>query len=273
MSSPSLAELIELARDAGREIMAVRKAGFVSQHKLDGSVVTLADQRAEAIIEAGLAKLAPGAPVLAEEAAAAGRIPECGARFFCVDPLDGTRGFARGGDEFTVNIALVEDGAPRIGVVFAPATGELYAGEPGQALLARYDAKTEALAAPATPIAAGASSGALWRVVASDHSGRNPATARFLAGLGEATTLHASSSIKFCRVAEGAADLYPRLGDVSEWDAAAGHAILSAAGGGVMSLDGSNIYYGAARGEVLIHGFVAYANDAAKAAALKALGR
>jgi 3'(2'),5'-bisphosphate nucleotidase len=273
MSTPTLTDLIALARDAGREIMAVRAAGFESQQKLDGSIVTLADQRAEAIIEAGLAKLAPGVPVLAEEAAAAGRIPECGARFLCVDPLDGTRGFAKGGDEFTVNIALIENGAPRVGVIFAPATGELYAGEPGRAMKARYDAKSEALREPLAAINAAHADASQWRVVASDFSGRNEATSKFLGNLGNTTTIHASSSIKFCRVAEGAADLYPRFGDVSEWDAAAGHAILNAAGGGVMLLDGSEIYYGGSNGDVLIHGFCAYANAAAKSAALAAMPR
>jgi 3'(2'), 5'-bisphosphate nucleotidase len=155
--------------------------------------------------------------------------------------------------------------------VFAPASGELYAGEPGRALKARYDAKTENLLAPLTPIASAQTQPARWRVVASEFSGRNPATGRFLAALGEAVTVHASSSIKFCRVAENAADLYPRLGDISEWDAAAGHAILAAAGGGMMHLDGSEIYYGGSGGDVLIHGFVAYANQAAKAGAVKAL--
>ncbi|MFT3729306.1 MAG: inositol monophosphatase family protein [Terricaulis sp.] len=273
MTTPALADLIQLARDAGREIMAVRAAGFESQQKLDGSIVTLADQRAEAIIEAGLAKLAPGVPMLAEEAAAAGRIPQCGARFFCVDPLDGTRGFAKGGNEFTVNIALVENGAPVVGVIFAPASGELYAGEPGRTAKARYDVKSEALVEPLSAMTTPRGQHAPWRVVASDFSGRNETTGKFLAALGETTTIHASSSIKFCRVAEGAADLYPRFGDVSEWDAAAGHAILNAAGGGVMRLDGANIFYGGSNGDVLIHGFCAYANEDAKAAALQAMPR
>jgi 3'(2'),5'-bisphosphate nucleotidase len=274
MSAPlALADLIALARDAGREIMAVRAAGFESQQKLDGSVVTQADQRAEALIEAGLAKLAPGVPMLAEEAAAAGRIPECGSRFFCVDPLDGTRGFAKGGNEFTVNIALIEDGTPRVGVIFAPATGELYAGETSRAVKACYDVASEALTGPPAPIAAARGVPAQWRVVASDFSGRNETTAKFLANLGNTTTIHASSSIKFCRVAEAAADFYPRFGDVSEWDAAAGHAILNAAGGGVMRLDGAPLIYGGSNGDTLIRGFCAYANDEARAAALKAMPR
>ena len=130
---PSLDDLIALTLNAGREIMRVRDAGIDAQTKGDGSIVTLADQRAEAVIEAGLKQLAPNTPMIGEEAVAEGRIPECGATFFCVDPLDGTKGFAKGGDEFTVNIALIEQGEPIVGVVYAPATGELYAGEPGRA--------------------------------------------------------------------------------------------------------------------------------------------
>src|SRR5215831_17605577 len=117
MPRPALDDLIALALAAGREIMKVRAQGVSATEKLDGSIVTLADQRAEAMIEAGLARLAPGAAMIGEEAVAQGRIPKCGDTFFCVDPLDGTRGFAKGGDEFTVNIALVEESAPVIGVV------------------------------------------------------------------------------------------------------------------------------------------------------------
>lgn len=264
-----LEDLITLALAAGREIMAVRAAGIDAQTKADGSLVTIADQRAEAIIEAGLAQLAPGVPMLGEEAVAAGRIPECGARFFCVDPLDGTRGFAKGGDEFTVNIALIENTAPVVGVVYAPATGELYAGEPGRALAGKCHPQTSQLLQPLAPIQTSASSQQL-RIVASDFSGRNERTGEFIAALNGVIT-HASSSIKFCRVAEGAADLYPRFGDVSEWDAAAGHAILKAAGGEIMRLDGSPLHYGGKNGDFLIHGFVAYSSEAAKQAALTAL--
>lgn len=266
---PQLEDLIALALNAGREIMAVRAAGFETTSKRDGSPVTIADQRAEAIIEDGLARIAPGIPMLGEEAVASGRIPELGERFFCVDPLDGTRGFANGGAEFTVNIAWIEDGEANMGVVYAPATGELYAGEPGRALAARCNPQTAQPRGQPRRIKARVRAPEQWRVVASDDSGRNARTAGFVAELRGATT-HASSSIKFCRVAEGAADLYPRFGDVSEWDAAAGHAILSAAGGGVMRLDGGPLRYGG-DADFLIHGFVAYAGAAAAKAARAAL--
>lgn len=269
MPRPTLEYLIELARAAGGEIMAVRRAGFDTQTKGDGSIVTIADQRAEKIIEDGLRAVAPEIPMIGEEAVAAGRIPQCGDLFFCVDPLDGTRGFAKGGDEFTVNIALVENGAPTMGVVFAPANGELYAGEPGRALHGDFDPHTGVELNALAPIAT-APFPQTPRVIASDFSGRNEKTAAFIEAL-RGVPAHASSSIKFCRVAEGAADLYPRFGDVSEWDAAAGHAVLNAAGGGIMRLDGAPLRYGDRDGRFLVRGFVAYANDVAKAAALSAL--
>jgi 3'(2'),5'-bisphosphate nucleotidase len=249
--------------------MAVRDAGFDTQTKLDGSPVTIADQRAEAVIEEGLHRLAPGIPMIGEEAVAEGRIPRIGDRFFCVDPLDGTRGFARGGDEFTVNIALVENAAPTLGVVYAPATGELYAGEPGRALKARCDPHSAQPLSPLSPIAPGPSP-QQWRIVASDQSGRNQKTASFIAALKGVAT-HASSSVKFCRLAEGSADLYPRFGEVNEWDAAAGHAVLSAAGGGVMRPDGAPLAYGGRDGCFLIRGFIAFATPAAAAAARSAM--
>lgn len=273
--SVKLEDLIDLALAAGAEIMSVRAAGFDTQTKLDGSIVTIADQRAEAVIEAGLAKLAPEIPMIGEEAVADGRIPECGDRFFCVDPLDGTRGFAKGGDEFTVNIALIAHGEPVMGVVYAPATGELYAGEiladgSGRALAARCDIAAACISHPLAPIAASAAP-APWRLVASETSGRDSQTADFATALKAGAMVHASSSIKFCRVAEGAADLYPRFGPVSEWDAAAGHAVLRAAGGDIMRLDGAPLRYGLAKDDFLIRGFIAYASADAKAAALAAL--
>ena len=268
---PSLDSLIALALAAGREIMAVRDAGFDTQTKLDGSIVTLADQRAEMVIENGLKALAPDLPMIGEEAVAEGRIPECGDAFFCVDPLDGTKGFAKGGDEFTVNIALIEDATPAIGVVYAPATGELYAGEPGRALKALCEPHTARLITPFEEMASPLSPPSRWRIVASDFSGRNDHTTKFIAAL-DGVVAHASSSVKFCRLAEGAADLYPRFGEVSEWDAAAGHAILRAAGGDVMRLDGAPLCYGDRAGGFLIKSFVAYASEDARAAALNALG-
>ncbi|MGE3142865.1 MAG: 3'(2'),5'-bisphosphate nucleotidase CysQ, partial [Hyphomonadaceae bacterium] len=244
MPRPTLDALIALALEAGREIMAVRDKGVVAMDKADGSPVTIADQRAEEVIEAGLARLAPGVPMLGEEAVAGGRTPQLGEIFFCVDPIDGTRDFIAGETgEFTVNIALVEHGAPVMGVVLAPATGALYAGEPGRALKGLADARAARIVEGLAPIAPSRHEGP-WRVIASRHSGKNAATDRFMNALGPHERMNASSSIKFCKLAEGAADLYPRFGDVSEWDTAAGHAVLLAAGGGVMRHSGAPLTYG-----------------------------
>lgn len=268
---PNLEELITLAVAAGREIMLVRTAGFEAMDKLDGSPVTIADQRAEAVIEAGLKRLAPEIPMIGEESVADGRIPETGARFFCVDPLDGTKDFIAGATgEFTVNVGLIEDGVPQVGVVFAPATGELFAGEPGRALKGRFDALSGEVLDPLTPIRTSTPAGA-WRVIASRHSGQNAETDAFITKLGEAERLSASSSIKFCRLAEGKADLYPRYGRVCEWDVSAGHAVLRAAGGDVMRLDQSPLVYGAADQSFYVQGFIAFASADAEAAARKAM--
>lgn len=269
---PSLESLAALAIEAGREIMAVRAEGFEAMTKGDGSVVTIADQRAEDIIERGLAALAPGIPMLGEEATAAGRIPDTSGRFFCVDPLDGTRGFSRGGTEFTVNIGLVEDGVTQMGVVLSPIDGALYAGEPGRALRARVTLDADASIA-FEPISVSGKQGDMWRLVASRSFGRTHEALAFAAALGTCLQDDASSSIKFCRVAEGAADLYPRFGQMREWDAAAAHAILNAAGGGVMLLDGSPLTYGRRDVEFLIDGLIAYSNETAAAAARDALAQ
>jgi len=273
MTRPSLDDLTALALEAGREIMALRD-GCEVIGKDDGSPVTKADQRAEEIIEAGLAILAPGVPVLAEEAVASGRIPDLGARFFCVDPLDGTKDFIEPGQSgFTVNIALIEDGAPTIGIVFAPATGEMYAGDVSHALAFKQICNSRAgegvspreTLAPLTP------PDRTFRVITSQRSGANAATAAFLDSLGPFERVSVSSSIKFARLAEGACDLYPRLGPINWWDIAAGHAILRAVGGDAMTLWGAPLrYHGQPK---LLDGFVAYAGARAEAAARHALTR
>lgn len=270
MTRPSLDDLIQLALDAGREVMAVKDAGFEAIDKADGSPVTVADQRAEAVIEAGLERLAPGLPMLGEEATSEGRVPELGRRFFCVDPIDGTRDFVEGQTgEFTVNIALIEDRLPTMGVVLAPATGALYAGERGRAVKAQADARKARLVTALQPISVRRQGP--WRVIASRRSGKNSKTDNFQEALGEHVRLQSSSSIKFCKLAEGEADIYPRFGEVSEWDAAAGHAVLLAAGGGIMQANGEPLLYGNAATKFLINGFVAYADEGARQASLAAL--
>jgi 3'(2'),5'-bisphosphate nucleotidase len=225
-----LPTLVEAALAAGAEIERIYAEGCETEEKEDGSPVTIADRRAEAIILERLAAAFPDIPVLAEEEAAAGRIPKLGRLFFCVDPLDGTRGFVQRTGEFTVNIGLIEDGAPIAGVIYAPDPKLLYFGARGEgAFRGRRGAAPEPIRPrprpPSGPTAVGSRS----------HASHG--TAAKSAHLGIAEFVASSSSLKFCLVAEGTADVYPRHGTTAEWDTAAGQAILEAAGGRVMALD------------------------------------
>ncbi len=207
----------------------------VVSHKGDGSPVTLADAEAEAIILAGLARIAPDIPVVAEEEAAAGRVPGACERFFLVDPLDGTREFITGNGEFTVNIALVEHGVPVMGVVFAPALGRLFAGCPAGAWSRDAGEERRAMRVRAMPPAL---------TVVGSRSHGSPETDAFLRDLPVAGFAACGSSLKFCLLAAGEADFYPRFGRTMEWDTAAGDAILRAAGGLVTTCDGRPLAYG-----------------------------
>jgi len=232
MPSLLLQTLIDAALAAGAEIEAIYGAGCAAETKSDGSFVTVADRRAEEIILARLAAAYPDIPILAEEEASDGRIPDLGTRFFCVDPLDGTRGFVDRNGEFTVNIALVEEGAPVAGVIYAPDSQAFYYGAKGEgAFRSLSGAKAEPIRAR-TRAAAGL-------VAVGSRSHASHGSADKLAHLDIADFIPSSSSLKFCLVAEGSADLYPRHGRTMEWDTAAGQAILEAAGGRVMALDGT----------------------------------
>ncbi|HEX9963424.1 MAG TPA: 3'(2'),5'-bisphosphate nucleotidase CysQ [Allosphingosinicella sp.] len=222
--------LIDAALAAGAEIERIYLEGCEVVEKEDGSPVTIADRQAEAIILERLAAAFPEIPVLAEEEAAAGRIPELGARFFCVDPLDGTRGFVQRNGEFTVNIGLIEDGAPVAGVIYAPDSKLLYYGARGEGA---FRSRGGAGAEPIRPRPRPASG--LTAVGSRSHASHG--TAEKGAHLGIAEFVASSSSLKFCLVAEGTADVYPRHGQTAEWDTAAGQAILEAAGGRVLALD------------------------------------
>lgn len=231
-----LDQLAHTAREAGDAILAIVRRGFDVEAKRDRSPVTEADHAAELIILAALAQAAPGVPVIAEEEVAAGRIPAHGDTFFLVDPLDGTKEFVRGGDDYTVNIALVEGHRPRLGVVFAPATGRLHAGLVGSG------AWVDDGAGP-RPIRTRARREPVTAVASKSHFTQN--TSDYLeAAVGACGHVSVGSSLKFCIVAEGEADIYPRLSPTSEWDTAAGHAVLLAAGGRVDAPDGSALRYG-----------------------------
>ena len=229
-------QLAEAAREAGEAILTVVRRGFEVEAKQDSSPVTEADRAAELVILAALARAVPGVPVIAEEEVAAGRIPAHDDTYFLVDPLDGTKEFVRGGDDYTVNIGLIEAGVPRLGVVFAPATGRLHGGVVGQG--AWLDDGKGQRAIQTRP------RGSEVTAVAS-KSHLNQATIDYLeAAVGTCGYTSVGSSLKFCIVAEGEADIYPRASPTSEWDTAAGHAILLAAGGLVDGPDGTPLHYG-----------------------------
>jgi 3'(2'),5'-bisphosphate nucleotidase len=236
--------MVSAAVEAGRAECEIYAGAFKVHHKEDSSPVTAADHAAEAIILEHLARVAPGIPVVAEESVAAGRIPRVGREFILVDPLDGTKEFiARRGD-FTVNIALIRDGAPVLGVVFAPANSQLFVGnvEGGSAFRSAqkpdpaHSAPLEAIRVR-TPPARG-----LTAVASRSHNNRD--TDNYLARNNVIDRVSVGSSLKFCLVAAGEADVYPRLGPTMEWDTAAGHAVLAAAGGKVSTLEGTPLQYG-----------------------------
>lgn len=228
--------LAEIAEAAGTAIMAVRDRAATGA-KADGSPLTEADLRAHAAILAGLARAAPGIPVVSEEDAEH-RAPPGGGRFLLVDPLDGTREFVSGSGEFTVNIALIEDGVAVAGVVHAPALGRAWCGVLGAGARRR-----EGATSPWRPIAARRPpAGGLVAVASRSH--RDAATDGFLAGQRVAGLRSVGSSLKFCLLAEGEADVYPRFGPTMEWDTAAGQAVLEAAGGRVLTPEGAPFRYG-----------------------------
>lgn len=235
-----LETLIDIGRAAGREIMAVyADKSFSSIDKTDGSPVTEADHRAEAVILRGLRSEFATIPIVAEEEAAAGRVPHTAGCFFLVDPLDGTREFIARNDEFTVNIAFIENGVPVVGMIFAPALGSMFVGSAAGAFHALVGSREMSRLEPIRTRAAPAKLAA----IASRSNGAERSRdwlQRFEVG----AYTSAGSSLKFCRVATGDADIYPRFGRTMEWDTAAGDAILRAAGGVVTALDGETLAYG-----------------------------
>lgn len=232
-----LEQLTSIAQRAGERIIEIYAQDFEVSNKSDNSPVTRADAEAEAIILQGLATLDPGTPVISEEQAELGAVPEVGRRFWLVDPLDGTREFINRNGEFTVNIALIVDGAPQLGVVLAPALGRLFAGAAGYGAWVQESGQRRPLHTRAVPAQG-------LGVVSSRSHGDNDALERFLAGRTVAQQLSAGSSLKLCLVAGGEADVYPRLGRTMEWDIAAGDAVLRAAGGVTLTLDGAPLQYG-----------------------------
>jgi len=245
--SAALVALAGIAWHAGQIVLRhYANIGIEHSRKEDRSPVTAADLEAEAFILSGLGAHAPGVSVIAEEEAAAGRTQQIGSRFFLVDPLDGTKEFLNRNGEFTVNIGEIVDGVPVRGVVFAPAMDRLFFGE---GTTGAFEIATEAGLVPdfsrAHDIRA-RKPAADGLVAVASRSHRDSKTEEFLAQYSVKAFVSAGSSLKFCLVAAGEADIYPRLGRTMEWDTAAGQAVLAAAGGSVTTIEGRPFLYGKA---------------------------
>ena len=232
-----VSELTTIAHEAGDAILALQKGELEATAKADGSPVTRADLASNATILRGLAGKFPDVPVITEECA-----PDHTAkarRVFLVDPLDGTRDFLAGHHDYTVNIALLDDGAPVAGVVYAPALGVIYTGAMGEG--ARRACVTNGLIGAWQAIAAVAPADKLRAVTSRSHPSTR--TRQYLEGLVIGDLTPVGSSLKFCLIAAGEADVYPRMGQTMEWDTAAGDAILRASGGTVMDIEGQPLRY------------------------------
>lgn len=230
-----------LALAAGCKIMEVFHKEFSVTEKSDSSPVTDADHAAEKVILAGLREAFPAIPCVAEEECATGRaVPELGGAFFLIDPLDGTREFVNRHQDFTVNIALVRDSAPAVGVVFAPCSGRLFLGRPGHAEAMEVSKAGEIV--NRRRVSVRPAEAPLTIVASRSHS--SPETEAFIRNVGTAELVSVGSSLKFCLLACGEADLYPRFTRTMEWDTAAGDAVLRAAGGMTRTLDGASLKYG-----------------------------
>ena len=258
-------EMLAAAIAASEVISEVYRGAVAATRKADGSPVTEADARAEEIIISRLAHL--GLPILAEESVAAGRIPVLGERFFVVDPLDGTREFLKRNGEFTVNIALCEQGRPTVGVVLAPATGATYWGGADGA----FGGTLEHGAIHGHHRIAASADGPL-RIVASRSHG-HPALKALCETMNVVAAVSVGSSLKFGLLASGAAQLYPRFGPTCEWDTAAGQAVLEAAGGVVLGLDGVPLTCGHSEQKFLNGGFVAAASRELALRTIAEIGR
>ncbi len=236
MSEWTIEAVIDIARRAGTAIMEIYAQDFDVQAKADASPLTAADMASHRIICDALAALTPGVPVLSEESKATEwEVRRHWRRYWLVDPLDGTREFVKKNGEFTVNIALIEEGQPVLGVVYAPAMDYLVHGEHGGGAFLRDDGQDVELATRRP-------SPKPLRVAAS-RSHLDARTAAALERMGPTERIGMGSSLKFCRIAEGRIDVYPRFGPTSEWDTAAAQCVLEAAGGVVLTLDGQRLRY------------------------------
>lgn len=235
MTHPLIEALAPAMREAGRLIERVRLAGVVSRDKADASPVTVADEQAEALLFAAIAAADPGTLIVGEEAAANGHRPDPADRFWLVDPLDGTRDFVAGGSDYSVNVALIERGRPTLGLVLAPRDGTLWAGALGLGAFREQGGARAPIATRPLP---------RRPVVVTSRSHLDEATRAYASAIPDADFRPSGSSLKFCLLADGGADVYPRFGPTSEWDTAAGDAVLRAAGGATHRPDGQPYDYG-----------------------------
>jgi len=254
-----MAPLTELVIRAGAAILAVNRGAMSVHGKVDGSPVTEADLAADRIIGEGLERLAPGLPALSEERVDLAS-PPYGGSFFLIDPLDGTKEFLAGRDEFTVNIALVTNATPLLGIIGAPALGLIWRGLVGRGaerLNAADMARAAAIHTRSLPKA-----GEPWTVAVSRSHG-DQRTEAFIAARPGAVRQTRGSALKFGLVAEGVADIYPRLAPTCEWDIAAGHAVVTAAGGKVSDAQGRELAFGQGRKDFIVPEFIAWGDPAA----------
>jgi 3'(2'), 5'-bisphosphate nucleotidase len=251
--------LTDLVIQAGAAILAVNRGAMRIDGKLDGSPVTEADLAADRIIAEGLARLAPDIPALSEERVDLARPPYQGS-FFLIDPLDGTKEFVAGRDEFTVNLALVTNGTPLLGIVGAPALGLIWRGLVGQGA-ERLNTRASSAAKP-IHTRAHPGRGAPW-IVAVSRSHLDSRSEAFIAGRPGAVREILGSAVKFGRVAEGAVDIYPRLAPTSEWDVAAGHAVVTAAGGRITDAKGASLQFGRGGNGFIVPEFIAWGDPRA----------
>jgi len=253
--------LTDLVIRAGAAILAVNRGAMKIDGKVDGSPVTEADLAADRIIGEGLARLVPGVPALSEERVHPAKPPYRGS-FFLIDPLDGTKEFVAGRDEFTVNLALVTDGTPLLGIIGAPALGLIWRGLVGRGaerLMTRDGAVGVAEPIHTRSFPQG---GAPW-VAAVSRSHGDLRTEAFIETRPGAIRQALGSAVKFGRVAEGAADIYPRLAPTSEWDVAAGHALVTAAGGKITDTKGADLKFGERRDGFIVPEFIAWGDPSA----------
>ena len=235
-----VAAMLEATKLAGDRILAVSAGALNPERKSDESPVTAADRAADAAIVEILSAKAPGIPIVSEENAASIAVGPPPGPYFLVDPLDGTRGFIEGSDEYTVNIALIEDGVPVLGTILVPRWRELtWVSADGRAMTSLRGGKPVAITARHAP--------ADGMIAVTSRTTAGGKTAAYLSGFTISRRLLASSSLKFCQIASGLADIYPRFGPTHEWDIAAGDAILRAAGGSVRTPDGAAMGYGKPR--------------------------